>query len=390
METQTQNVAPKRPRLLFVVNSDWFFVSHRLRLAEAARGAGFDVEVAAPESDASSTIRGRGFEFHPIHVDRGGTNPARDLRTFVELSRLYRRIRPDLIHHVTLKPIVYGGLAARLLRIPALNSVAGLGHAFQKDAGLRMKLVRRLMGVQLELALDHGLAWAMFQNASDRDHCRSEYSTDPSRDFLVPGSGVDLSHFVPTPIPSAPVTVLLPARLLWAKGVGDFVEAADLVRRQRPEWRFVVAGRLDPENPGSISRTVLKDWIDGEKIEWLGAIDQREMPDVYRRASVVVLPSFYGEGLPLALAEAQASGRAVITTDSPGCRDAIANHETGWLVPPRNPAALAAQILEAVSDRSELERRSRAARALAESRFDERAIFRQIVQAYRRVLASSR
>lgn len=380
-------MTPRNPKLLIVVNADWFFVSHRLRLARAARDEGFEVHVASTESEAAATIVAEGFGFHRIFIDRGGTNPVRDARTIRDLLRVYRSVRPDLVHHVTVKPVVYGGLVARVLRIPSLNAITGMGHAFieKPDESFASQGLRAALRAAWRVSLGGEFAWSLFQNESDRSYYESHGIAPRERAFLVPGSGVDTAHFSERPLPEGTPLVLLPARLIWAKGIAEFVEAAALVRAKMPGCRFAIVGRLDADNPAAVDLATVEQWVSEGVLEWWGSVAQREMPEKYAQATLVVLPS-HSEGLPLAVVEAQAVGRPVVTTDIPGCRHAVLPEETAWLVPPRSASALAAAIVEALSDRIELERRAKNARRFAVERFREEAIFGAILDAYRKVL----
>lgn len=366
-----------RPLLLFVVNTDWFFVSHRLRLAQACRAAGYDVQVCASESEARRTIERAGFPFHSLPIDRGGTNPVRDQATIRALARLYRSLRPAVVHHVTIKPVLYGGTLARLYDIPAVHAVSGLGYVFiraEEEGGLP-RVLSQALDPAYRFVFGHRRCRVIFQNPADRAQFLHRGLVAPERTALLHGSGVDTDRFAASPLPGGdrPI-VLLPARVLWDKGLGEFVEAARLVRARLPGARFVVAGRIDPGNPAAVPEYAMRAWVDEGTIEWLGSLTPDEMPAVYREATLVALPS-YREGLPLAVAEAQACGRAVVTTDVSGCRDAIRDGQTGWLVPVRDAAALAGAILGALTDRAELGRRSAAAVDFARERFSERTIY---------------
>lgn len=368
---------PSRPRLLFVVNADWFFVSHRLSLARACREAGFEVYVCAGESEARKLIEAEGFEFYSLPIDRGGTNPRRDWKTLAYLVGLYRRLRPDVVHHVTIKPVLYGGLAARLLGIPAVAAVSGLGYMFipQKEEGVKRRAIRRGLENLYRLVLaESSRCRVIFQNPDDRGQFLELGLVRAEQSVMLPGSGVDLERFPKTPLPSGPPVVLMPARLLRDKGVGEFVEASRIVKNHVPEARFVLLGRIDPGNPSAISESEVKAWVDDGVIEWWGAAASADMPRHYQAASLVVLPS-YREGLALVLPEAGATGRAVVTTDVPGCRDAVLENESGWLVPARTIEPLAAAILEALQYPDELEKRSERAYVLARTSFRQELVF---------------
>lgn len=374
------------PRALFVVNYDWFFVSHRLGLGLALKERGFDVSVAALPSEARRKIEEAGLRFVPLPFEPGGRDPRHEARTLAAVTDLYRRERPDLVHQVTIKPVLYGSLAARALGVPAVvNAISGLGYVFIERPGdtARHRALRAAVKATYRLALANPRARTIFQNPDDRGVFEQAGLVQRERTVLIRGSGVDTASFAPTPLPAGPPVVVLPARMLRDKGVGEFVEAARLVRRKRPEARFVLAGGADKQNPAGIPEAELNAWHQAGEIEWWG--HRGDMPEVFAQAHLVVLPS-YREGLPLALAEAAASGRACIATDVPGCREVVRAGETGWLVPPRDAAALAAAIEEALSRPEELSRRGQQGRIMAETELGKEAVIGRTLDVYRGML----
>jgi glycosyltransferase involved in cell wall biosynthesis len=265
------------------------------------------------------------------------------------------------VHHVTIKPVIYGSVVARVLGAKGIvNAVSGLGYAFipRAEDELRHRALRRTLWVAYRLALDGRRSRVIFQNEEDRSTFVAKGLVAAKRTVLVPGSGVDFSAFSARPMPDGPFVALLPARLLWDKGVGEFVEAVRRLRSRWPEARFVLLGRIDPSNPAAIGQDQVESWVRDGIVEWWGHCEHQRMPEALAKAHVVVLPS-YREGLPLALAEAAAAGRACITTDVAGCRDTVREGETGWLVPARDAVALAQALEHALADRAETERRGR-------------------------------
>jgi glycosyltransferase involved in cell wall biosynthesis len=387
----TRSALGRRPRLMFVINADWFFVSHRLALGVACAKAGFDVSVCAGKTDAHALIERAGLRFIPLPIDRGGTNPRTDLATLTALIRTYRREKPDIVHHVTVKPIVYGSLAARFTRVPAVvNAVSGLGYAFiprERDR-LRHRALRQLVTSLYRVAFASERVRAIFQNEADRNAFVDAKLVARDKTHLIHGSGVDFARFQPRPLPTDAPVALLPARLLWDKGIAEFVEAARQLRPRFPHARFVLLGRTDPDNPAAVPEATVREWVDAKIVEWWGHCDHAEMPEVLSRAHVVVLPS-YREGLPLALAEAAALGRASVATDVPGCRDTVRDGETGWLVPPRDSGALTAALEAAVRDRDELERRSANAVSFARERFGLDGVIASTLKVYGELLSKA-
>jgi glycosyltransferase involved in cell wall biosynthesis len=375
--------SPSR-RLLFVVNADWFFLSHRLPLARACLESGFRVGVCAGDTGCGPAIEAAGLEFIPLKIERGGTRPVEELFTAASLARVYARFRPDVVHHVTIKPVLYGSVAARAMGVRGIvNAVSGLGYVFipRADDRLKNRLFRRAMWSAYRVALDGRGTRVIFQNEDDRDAFVTRKLVRSERTALIRGSGVNLSRFTPTPLPIGPFTAVLPARLLWDKGVGEFVEAATRLKRSWPSARFALLGRIDPGNPAAIEQRQVEEWVRGGAVEWWGQCGHDAMPEAYAKAHVVVLPS-YREGLPLALAEAAASGRACITTDVPGCRDVVRRGETGWLVEARDAPALERALDEALRDRGRLEAFGRAGAAFATQTFGLERVIRQTMAVY--------
>jgi glycosyltransferase involved in cell wall biosynthesis len=332
-------------RLLFVVNHAGFFLSHRLPIALAARDAGYDVVIATPKSRHVPRIIESGLAWEEIRMRRSSVNLFAELRSLIDLVRLYRRLKPDVVHHVTTKPVLYGTIAARLTRVPAVvNALAGLGHVFY-ESGTR-RLLRRIVLFAYSFALHHRNARFIFQNMEDRELFVSRGWVKAENTILVRGSGVDVERFVPAASRAGgPLTVVLASRLLYTKGVGEFVAAA---RALRGRARFVLVGEPDPDNPGSIPEAQLREWASDGSIEYWGRRD--DMPEVLAATDVVCLPTYYREGVPKVLIEAAACGVPIVTTDTPGCRDIVRDGENGVLIPPRDAGALAAALRALLGD----------------------------------------
>jgi glycosyltransferase involved in cell wall biosynthesis len=337
-------------KILIVVNHAGFFLSHRLPIAVAAKARGWDVHIATPRSKHVPRIEAAGLRWHPIRLSRSGLNVFAELRTIFDLFRLYRSLRPDVVHHVTTKPVLYGTFAARLARIPAVvNALAGLGHVFY-DSGAN-RLLRGLVLAAYSFALRHPNVRFIFQNDDDRDvflrrrWVRSEAVT------MIRGSGVDAERFAPAlrnrsdDRQQIPPTVILASRLLYTKGVPEFVEAA---RRLEGRARFVVVGEPDPDNPGSIPLAQLQAWAGEGSVEYWGR--REDMHEVLAAADVFCLPTYYREGVPKAVIEAASCGLPVVTTDTPGCRDIVRDGENGLLVPPRDVDALVRALDRLLAD----------------------------------------
>jgi glycosyltransferase involved in cell wall biosynthesis len=368
------------PRILFVVNACWFFVSHRLPLARAAQRQGFVVHVAACPDDTVTKLEAAGIVFHPLSFSRNGRHPLRELRTFLSLLALYRRLRPDLVHHVTIKPILYGGLAARIARIPAVvNAVAGLGYTFLAR-GQAASLFRDLVRFGYRKALSHSNQTVIFQNDDDRREFVSRGLVSPAETALIRGSGVDPDEFSPAAARDGRPLVVLPARLLWDKGVAEFVDAAAILKARGVEAQFALVGDPDPHNPASVGEDDLAAWRASGVVEVWGRSE--DMPAVFRRAHIACLPS-YREGLPRALLEAASCGLPIVTTDVPGCRDVVRDGYNGYLVPPRAPHALADALEKLIRDAGARELMGRRGRALVLEQFTLDQVVSETLKLYR-------
>ncbi len=332
-------------------------------------------------------ISRQGFKLFPINLLRRSVNPIREFPAVVELARLYRAEKPDLVYHVAIKPILYGSIAARLADVPSvINVFAGLGYAYTSDE-LRAKLLRLFLTFGLSAACKSAGSLAVFQNEEDQAQLVRDHVVLESQTRVIPGTGVDTDRFRPISNESSDHIILLPCRMLWDKGVGEFLEAARLVRRQKPGVRFVLVGRCDEDNPASIQSKQLHQWQEEGVIEWWG--HRSDMPAVLGHAAVVVLPS-YREGLPVSLLEAAACGKPIIATDVPGCREVVRHRVNGLLIPPRNAIALADAIillLENPELRQELGRRGR---DIVVKEFSSTIVIRQTLALYHELFQKSR
>ena len=311
-----------------------------------------------------------------------------DLATMVSLLRLYRRLRPRLVHHVTLKPNLYGGIAARVTGVPAVVfSVAGLGRLYvARD--LATVLLRHTVNRILSVALGHANGRVIFQNAEDQRQLLEAGAVRLQNSVLIRSSGVDLIRFAPLPEPPGPPVVALCARLIWDKGIDDFVRAARVLRQRGVNARFALVGDTQPSNPRAVPAEMLERWHREGTVEWWGY--REDMNAVLGSVHVVCLPSTYGEGVPKVLIEAAACGRPVVATDTPGCRDAVADGVSGLLAPPGQPLALAEVLNRLVAD-SKLRRVMGAnGRSLVEERFDERHVVDRTIQVYSQLTATER
>lgn len=375
--------APRQTRkLLLFVTEDYYLVSHRLPLAVAAQADGYDVTIVTRERNCGDVIRRAGLRLIPFDNARSSLNPFSDLWMVARLVALYRREQPDIVHHVAMKPILYGSLAAKTVRgACVVNAIAGLGWLFTAQKG-RARWLKPIVKQALKRLASSGLT--IVQNPDDQAML-VELGLDPSRIRLIPGAGVNLDVFRPTASPGGPPTVVMPTRLLWDKGVGEFIAAARLLRGRGVDAHFVLAGEPDPQNPASVSAADVRAWTTEGVIEYVGFVT--DMPRLLERSHVVCLPSYYGEGLPKSLIEAAASGRAIVTTDAPGCREAVRDGYNGLLVPPRSTNELATALERLIVDPFLREEMGRHGRALAERQFGQDTIIRQTLAVYDELLS---
>lgn len=373
-----------RPRLLFLITEDWYFWSHRLDLARAAAQAGFDVSIATRVTDHGERIQREGFRLFPISLFRRSRNPFVELASVLELISLYRRERPTIVHHVALKPILYGSLASWIFGIPVvINAFAGLGYAFTDEAR-RGSMAHMCLRRALKILVRLSKSVVIFQNKDDRDVLFEEGVIELQQTRIIPGSGVDTKTFdVRRSAEEVPV-VMLASRMLWDKGIGEFVEASRRLKQKRVSARCVLVGRCDEHNPAAIEPSQIRTWVQEGAVEWWEHRD--EMSSTLASATIVVLPS-YREGLPKVLLEAAACGKPLIATDVPGCRDIVTHGVNGLLVPVRDSAALTAAIDSLLRDSSIRATMGKAGREVVIRAFSVEKVVGQVVDLYGELLA---
>ena len=374
--------ARDKPVILYLVTEDWYFWSHRLPIARAARDAGWEVLVATRVGNHGTPIEREGFRLIPIKMRRRSLAPWREIATIAELIRIYRRERPDLVHQVAMKPVLYGSFAALVAGVPAVvNALAGMGYVFTSSAA-KARLLRPLIKTGFRWLLDRANARLILQNPDDVA-AMSAGTVAAERISLIRGSGVDTKAFAPAPEPEGTPIAVMVSRMLWDKGVGELVEAARLLKERKILIDVVLVGPPDPENPASIPERQLRDWEASGDIVWWG--ERSDIAQIWAKSHIAVLPS-HREGLPKSLLEAAACGRPMVATDVSGCREVVRPGETGLLVPPRDPKSLA-DALERLASDPELRRRmGAAARELVERELSQEAVVEQTMALYRELL----
>jgi glycosyltransferase involved in cell wall biosynthesis len=375
-----------RPRLLFLITEDWYFWSHRRPLAEASRDAGFEVTIATRVQEHGEAIRELGIGLVPVRLRRAGRNPAKEILSLVDLAKIYRRLRPTIVHHVGVKPMLYGSWAARICGVPGVvNAQPGLGYVFTGE-GARAAALRSGVIAAYRSAWRGETTRVVFQNQDNLDFFVASRMVPRRRAVLIRGCGVELDRFRPSPEPEGEPVIMMSGRMLWDKGIAEIVEAAKLLRARDVRCRVVLLGRPDPDNPESVPEEFLREQHDAGVIEWWG--HRSDMPDALARSTLVVLPS-YSEGLPMSLVEAAAAGRPMVTTDVSGCRDVVRHDDNGLLIPPRDAPALADAIAEILSNPSRRAAMGRRSRVRAEQEFSSDAISGQTIRLYEELLASA-
>ncbi|WP_158812805.1 glycosyltransferase family 4 protein [Methylocapsa sp. S129] len=379
-----------KPRLVMVLTEDWFFCSHFLERAIAARDAGYEVTVLANDNGKSAQIRAAGVDFIAIPLKRRGLNPLVEIKTLRAIRAAYRRLRPALAHHVGLKPILYGSLAARSAGIRAvLNAPIGMGFVFTSQS-LQSRLLRPLAWLALRLFLNPRGSKVVFENVDDLKSLVEDRAVRAQDAVLIRGSGIDVASFAPAVETDGPPIVSLVSRMLWDKGVGEFVEAARKLRAEGVAAHFWLVGATDPQNPAAISEGQLLKWRAEGVVDWLGQRD--DIPALLARSQIACLPS-YREGLPRSLLEAMAAGLPIVSTDVPGCREAVRHGENGLLVPARDSLALASALRTLIEDPVLRRRFGVAGRRRAEREFASSIVIAETLAVYadlRRPAASAR
>jgi glycosyltransferase involved in cell wall biosynthesis len=375
-------------KIVLFANTEWYLYNFRRSLALALRDAGYEVLLISPPGPYGEKLRQMGFRWIPAPMERRSLNPLRELALVLWLKRLFAEEQVDLVHGFTIKCAVYGSLAARLAGIPArVNAVAGMGYVFTSD-DLKARLLRPIVRSLMRLALDGQGARLILQNPDDVALFERARLVDASLVRLIPGSGVDCRRFVPKSVKTqgGRFRVLLAARLLWDKGLAEYVGAARQLRLDGRDIEFLLAGDPDPGNPAAVPEGTVRAWVGEGLLQWLGHVD--DMAALFETVDAVVLPS-YREGLPKGLIEAGASGLPLVTTDVPGCREVVTDGVDGLLVPVKNGEALARAIARLHDDPLLCSRLGAAAREKALKEFDEQIVIERTISVYREFVVGS-
>jgi len=369
-------------KVLFVVNDAAFFVSHRLPIAQQLIEEGYEVPLAT-SGETLPIYNEMGLSFHKLGVSRKGTRPLSELRLIWQLFKLFTGLQPDLVHLVTIKPYLYGGIAAKIAKVPAVvSTVSGLGFVLMAT-GFKAKFLKAVLYPLYKFSFSHKNQIIIFQNTDDANFLVDWKVIRASKARFIRGSGVDLNAYQYSAEPKGKIVITFVARLLTDKGIREFINASRIIHSNGKEVNFWVAGDLDEGNPESITKAEVASWKDLSNVKFFGF--QSNVAELYSKSNIACLPS-YREGLPKSLVEAAACGRAVITTDVPGCRDAIESNKTGLLVPVNNAVALADAIEYLLENPDVRERMGVAGRALAEKEFAIEKIVAEHMEIFQKLL----
>lgn len=369
-------------RIHFVVNDSWFFASHRLPIAVAAIENGNEVHLSAVADHTSDAIAQKGVVFHPWSLHPRSRNPLKEIQSFVSLYRSVKNSNPDILHLVTVKSVLYGGIIARILNVRSVVfAISGRGYIYSTENG-STNLLKNLTNSLYRFALSHRNSTVIVQNTTDQNFFVDNKLAPLNRIRLIPGSGVDLATYnvKPNPKKSELPLILFASRMLWDKGVDDFVTAAKMINKNGIRAKFVLAGTADPNNPRSVPLAWLEALPEHDGIKWIGHCD--DMADLIAQSSVVVLPSRYGEGVPKILIEAAAIGRPIVTTDWPGCNDAVRHEYNGLLSTPGDIKSLTENINKLIENQDLRCKFGKNSRTLAESTFSIENVIEQTLNIY--------
>jgi glycosyltransferase involved in cell wall biosynthesis len=375
-----------KKKIIFFVTEDWYFCSHRLVLAVSALNAGYDVGVVTRVQSHGDTIRQAGINLIPIQINRSGLNFFEDIRSFIQLVKIYRKEKPDIVHHVALKPVLYGSLAAIVAKIPfVVNALAGMGSLFSSSSRIIYFLKKILLSL-FRVLCSRTNTKLILQNKDDFS-LFDTLGVPRANIVLIPGSGVDTSVFSVSPEPQGTITITLVSRMLKDKGIYEFVSAAQKIKKQGISAKFILVGGADPLNPSSIDEKQLLAWDRQGDITWLGR--QNDIAHILHKTHIAVLPSYYREGLPKALLEAASCGKPIVTTDAPGCREIVQDGVNGILVPVRDSEKLAQAIVTLIQDPAKRKTMGQKGRELVEKYFAQEIICKQTLDVYHNLLAGN-
>lgn len=372
-------------KIIFCINTDWFFLLHRVSIAKSIELQGFKIIVATKDTGKRKEIENLGFDFVNIDFVRKGLNPFQDLKTIIQLYKSFKKEKPHIVYQVTIKPIIYGSIISIFLKINTVNTICGLGYVFSKS---RNNLLRKLVSLSYRYVVNSKKAHTFFENTDDQGtFLELGILKQKRQSTVVNGAGVDLKKFVPvqTLNHNKKIVITLPARMLWDKGVQEFIEAAKTLELNfKDQVEFRLYGMIDKGNPKSIGEEYLTSIEIVGYLKWFGFVN--DIVSVYENSDIVVLPSYYGEGLPTVLAEACAMSKPIVTTDAVGCRECVDEGVNGFKVPVKSVTELAKAIEKLILDRGLRIKMGKASRLKAEKDFDQIQIIKQYSKVFERMI----
>ncbi len=364
-------------KILLIANTDWFLYNYRLNFARFLRREGHEVVLVSPEGQFVSALKADGFRWVRWEVGRQSLAPWKELKALWELVRLFRRERPDVVNPMTIKPVLYGGVAAQITGVPrVVSNITGRGYVLVSDE-FKARLLRPLTLALYRLILRSPRQQVLFENELDLNYFLRQRLLHPKQGHLLTGLGVDLERFHPTAHTSEVPLALFAGRFLREKGLEELVEAGRILRERGVAFRLALAGDVDMGNPVSLERETVQAWVDAGLAEWWGF--QPRMEEVYAQADVFVFPSYYGEGMPMSLMEAAACGLPIVATDLPGCRVAVEDGVNGFIVPARDVEALANRLEDLLRSQALRRQMGAMSRQIALQRFDQSTAHRNIL-----------
>lgn len=376
-------------KILYLVNNLSFLISHRLEMVLQAKNKGFEVLILYGEDGRQNykIFSNNDIKCVKLNFNRSSINPFKEIYTFISIFKFFRKFKPDIVHLITIKAYLYGGIAARLLKVPCVvSAIAGLGVLFNQD-----KLVnffrKKFFFLIFSFSLNHSNQIVIVQNTDDQNTLINWLGISKNKIKLIQGSGVDLSKFKKLIEPKSEITVCLASRLLKDKGIFDYLSAVNILNKRKVKAKYLLAGEIDLGNPHSLTEEDIKDIANKKNVKILG--HQENIQELYYKSHIVCLPSYYGEGLPKTLIEASAASRAIVTTDHTGCREAIIPNKTGLLVPIKNPIKLANAIEWLIKNPKKRIEMGKAGRKLAEKNFNVSHIVHQHFQIYQSLIDKS-
>lgn len=367
-----------KKKILYLVTEDRYFYTHRLPLAKAMVEKGYQVFVVTRGDKLKAEFEKAGLKVIPFAFNRKGINPFKEVAKLIQLIKIYKKIKPDLVHHIAIKPVIHGSIAARIIKIPkVVNAIAGLGTVFSDNTFLT-RMIRPVVNSLFRLLLNAPNSTVIIQNLEDQTQLEKQ-GVKKKQFVLIRGAGVDTDQFIFIEEPDEIPKIVLTSRMLWNKGIGELIEATRILRRENLQFEVWLVGDCDPGNLSSIPELTIKSWVDEGLVKWLGLRD--DIAEIWHQSHIAVLPS-YREGLPKSLLEAAACGKPIVTTDVPGCREVVKEGVNGFLVPAKDPCALAAALKKLIENPELRKVMGGRSRQIAEKEFSSEKVIAETLAIY--------